>query len=164
MNRKPLAKTVKALILSAQNNSCIYCGVEFILLTPSFDHFIPWAWHKTRRYDNYVASCQMCNNIKSDKLFESVQHASDYIRDVRVNRGLPVYKEPGVPVLDNLCKVCGLAIPFNSQVRPRLYFGRRCAAQQQRVLARERRQKRVLSHPSASDSLPKVIGNGNGHL
>lgn len=83
---------LQADILIAQNDLCIYCGLEFGSLVirkgnewnwleVNWDHFIPYAYCLSNRDENWVASCQLCNAYKSDFVFRNFDEVRVYITE-----------------------------------------------------------------------------------
>jgi 5-methylcytosine-specific restriction endonuclease McrA len=80
-----------------QKDRCIYCQRQFgdtnvrrgvsITLRLTWDHFIPYAYTMTHTDDNWVASCQICNAIKHDKMYPSVEYARVRIHERRMSKG-----------------------------------------------------------------------------
>lgn len=74
-------------ILEQQHNRCIYCkrtfgtmwmrGNKFGFLQLNWDHFQPFSY--TQKNFTFVAACQICNGIKSSKMFEDIPEAREYI-------------------------------------------------------------------------------------
>lgn len=70
-----------------ENRSCVYCGC----LSSCEEHFLPYSWNAgTRRrgserggvhsyLGNLVPSCSECNGIKSDKVFDTLDDAREYV-------------------------------------------------------------------------------------
>jgi 5-methylcytosine-specific restriction endonuclease McrA len=56
---------------------CIYCKENE---AETLDHFIPIAKGGQHKEQNLVPSCQVCNSIKNDKLFLSLEKAVTYIQ------------------------------------------------------------------------------------
>ena len=88
--RKSVPFTDRAEILELQSYKCIYCGKEFgtsvwrkgklVILKICFDHFVPFSFSFDNHKYNYLASCQICNSIKNDKMFDTIDEAREYIR------------------------------------------------------------------------------------
>lgn len=94
LRKKPPAE-VKAAILEAQEDRCIYCERRFgswvrrrgapqrvglaIRLCVTWDHFVPFSFVRSNPDENFVAACQVCNGIKRDRLFGTVDEARVYI-------------------------------------------------------------------------------------
>lgn len=84
----PLYK--KQAILNHQNNRCCYCGHQLgyyyvrhgkvIKSTTHFDHLIPFAYSQNNNKENFVASCNVCNSIKSSKMFDNIAELTQYIK------------------------------------------------------------------------------------
>src|SRR5438552_13893451 len=78
----------KREILEAQENKCLYCGVEFDTwqmvygqcekVKLHWDHRIPFDFLQANR--DFVAACSRCNLIKSDKLYGTLAEIREYIR------------------------------------------------------------------------------------
>jgi 5-methylcytosine-specific restriction endonuclease McrA len=83
--RRELNKPEQSAILQAQHYRCFYCDQDFgsthlrhdkpIKLTIHWDHQLPYAYSGDSRPTNYVAACQVCNHIKSDRIFVSEEDA-----------------------------------------------------------------------------------------
>lgn len=91
--RSRIPTKIKKQILEEQNNKCIYCGIELGesawvrgKLRRSkihFDHFVSWNYSQDNSKYNLVASCDLCNLIKSDLYFVDVVSARQYILSKR---------------------------------------------------------------------------------
>lgn len=72
-----------------QDNRCLYCDALFgsfifrkkrhTRVMVRWDHFVPFSYCADNSDTNFVAACQICNGIKSDKMFQTVQEARNYI-------------------------------------------------------------------------------------
>jgi hypothetical protein len=92
--RPYISKELRARILTDQNARCIYCGLRLIMAIHkrhdivitklNWDHLVPVSY---RRNYNIVASCHICNQIKSDKIFDTLEDARKYIIHKRVKKG-----------------------------------------------------------------------------
>lgn len=79
----------KLAILSFQENRCAYCEVHFgtwvrrngkpIKLAVRWDHVVPWCFNANNADENFVAACQICNGIKADLIFDTIEAARVYI-------------------------------------------------------------------------------------
>ena len=65
----------KQQVLKRFDDTCVYCFKEAACV----DHIIPWSYKHDDSPDNLVASCQLCNCIASNKVFESFGAKWDYI-------------------------------------------------------------------------------------
>jgi 5-methylcytosine-specific restriction endonuclease McrA len=80
--RKTLPYRLKKQILTSQGNRCLYCNINFnvpvyrngkqVRRSISFDHFVPIAYAFNNNRPNVVAACSICNSMKSDLLFETL--------------------------------------------------------------------------------------------
>ena len=99
---------VRRQVLEDQEHACFYCGILFgdyywsekagkvVRANACFDHFIPWVYCRSSTAENVVASCQICNGIKSSKVFDDKEQAVRYVRDRRQTRGYEPYYDQGV--------------------------------------------------------------------
>lgn len=95
--RKTPAKAEKDKIVNQQGNGCFYCGVTFgsirfrrglpFIVKIQWDHKLPFAYSQNNRTENFVASCHVCNGIKSDHLFQTVEEAQVYLANKRRSKG-----------------------------------------------------------------------------
>ena len=95
--RKPSPKEC-AEVIDLQENRCIYCDMQFggyalrdgraIRLKVVFDHFVPYSYTQNNYLYNFVASCHICNGIKNDKCFHSLDEAKIYINGRRSAKGI----------------------------------------------------------------------------
>ena len=95
--RKTPPAAEKRRILEEQENKCFYCDVEFdslrwrngraIRIKLHWDHKLPYAYSQNNHTSNFVAACHVCNGIKSDKVFQTVEEAQIYLQDKRKAKG-----------------------------------------------------------------------------
>jgi len=90
---------VKKEILESQEHKCIYCNCnlsghiwdtrnsKFIKVKIHYDHFVSWNYSQDSHPSNLVASCHICNLIKSDKYFKDIISARDFILNTRIKKG-----------------------------------------------------------------------------
>ena len=88
-------------ILVKQRGKCFYCRGNFgdwyehkgrpMLLKPVWDHLLPWCYSGNNEAGNFVASCRVCNGLKSGKVFDSIYEAKIYVQAQRVRKGYPVF-------------------------------------------------------------------------
>lgn len=95
-----IKESVRKEIISSQDGRCLYClyklGIVIenektfkkIRLKIHIDHFIPWS-HLQTNNGEMIASCQICNGIKSNLMFDSIDSARVDIRNKREQRGWP---------------------------------------------------------------------------
>ena len=73
-------------------------GVRIIgYLTPTLDHIVPRAFGGLSNESNLVASCQICNALKQDKVFTSYTRLILYLEDAWKRKGYsckPVLRIP----------------------------------------------------------------------
>jgi len=96
LRKLPPIMARRAQILS-QRNKCLYCrwpldgsvlrNGKRIRLKVHWDHRIPFSYGQNNAAGNFVAACQICNGIKSDKFFEDLDDAKTYIMIVREKKG-----------------------------------------------------------------------------
>lgn len=97
--RKLLSRNDRDEILRIQENRCLYCDVRFgdfvkspyrlgyIVARLHWDHLDPYVKTLDNRSSNFVASCSICNRIKSDLVFENIEDVRAYIQYNRSKRG-----------------------------------------------------------------------------
>ena len=87
VRKQPSAKEKRRLI-SEQDNRCFYCGmmfgscytrdgINFLTTKIHYDHLVPFAYSQTN--EHFVASCNICNMIKRDKMFDRLEDLVHYI-------------------------------------------------------------------------------------
>ena len=84
-------------ILDLQNHCCIYCESPFgfirykktrpFKLRLEWDHQVPFAFSQDNSTSNYVAACHVCNSLKSNKCFQTVNEAAAYLSAARHAKG-----------------------------------------------------------------------------
>lgn len=85
--------------LDRQGNRCFYCLIYFGCLVEwrgrsvkaktHWDHFVPYSYIQSNPDENFLASCQICNQIKSSKVFSTVEEVRSYVaiqKDLRKNK------------------------------------------------------------------------------
>lgn len=87
--RTSLSRSKQKEIKEKQFNKCIYCGVYFgtpylyknkIRRTKiNYDHLLPFSFLQDNPDDNWVDSCNICNGIKSNIIFDSMQDVIHHI-------------------------------------------------------------------------------------
>lgn len=95
--RKSLSQKRKKEILKKQDNKCLYCDLPFgtpylrknvfCLTRVNWDHLVPFSYTQTSGKTDFVASCNICNLIKSDKMFKTVEDARRHIQQRRIEKG-----------------------------------------------------------------------------
>jgi hypothetical protein len=88
--RVQLSPRNKRKILSFQGHQCVYCGCRIGCkgVAVEFDHFVSYAFTGDNGPLNMVASCRECNQMKSSRLFSSIEEARVYILNEREKRGM----------------------------------------------------------------------------
>ncbi len=109
--RKQPSRDFKEAQLKHQDNRCLYCGLRFgeataklsggslTILAVAWDHVIPFAWCGNNMDRNFVAACQICNGLKSSKIFDSIEEIREYILKKREAKGWWDYR--GMPDMQN---------------------------------------------------------------
>ena len=97
--RSHIPLKLKQEILLKQESRCIYCekklegfywsnsSSKFVRLRIHFDHFVSWKYSRDNHKNNLYASCNICNQIKSDKYFYDLISAKEYINAKRKEKG-----------------------------------------------------------------------------
>ncbi len=80
-----------------QEHMCAYCTLPFgtvvqyrgeTVQTATGDHFVPWSYSERTEEQNLVVCCQVCNGIKADRIYDSLEHARRDILITRMNKGI----------------------------------------------------------------------------
>lgn len=87
--RNRIKAATKRRIIEQQKNRCFWCGTNlngyYILrgrmnkTRTHFDHVVPFVYQQNDSEENLVASCNICNGIKSCLVFESNEACRHYI-------------------------------------------------------------------------------------
>lgn len=90
------------LIAAETGFACAYCQIIFgsvvrrpgnepIIIRMQVDHFRPVSWTgRESDRENCVASCQICNGLKQDSLFDSIINARRHLDRLWVKNGYVV--------------------------------------------------------------------------
>ena len=83
----------KRTILELQGNRCLYCDRLFgsavankgklVVLHVNWDHFVPYSYSQNNYAYNFVAACQICNGIKSNLMFKTLEEAKIHVQTIR---------------------------------------------------------------------------------
>jgi 5-methylcytosine-specific restriction endonuclease McrA len=94
--RKP-SPLIQRKILEDQDYCCLYCDVNVygytykkerpVKVRLNWDHMVPYIYSGNNKEDNFAAACHVCNGIKSDMMFETIDDARLYILTVRRKKG-----------------------------------------------------------------------------
>lgn len=78
-------------ILHRQHDLCAYCNRRFgstqwykgkqIVLRVNFDHVLPLEFSLNNSLGNFVAACHICNNWKSDHVFNYLEEIQVYVTE-----------------------------------------------------------------------------------
>jgi hypothetical protein len=87
----------KRRALRLQGGRCLYCQLPIgtrvrrhsqpVALVANWDHFVPFAYLAQNPDANWVLSCQVCNGIKSSRIFQTVEAARAVILPRRIVKG-----------------------------------------------------------------------------
>jgi hypothetical protein len=96
-HRKTPPKAEKDRILEEQEDRCFYCGVRLestrfrkgkpIIIKVNWDHQLPYTFSQNNATSNFVAACHVCNGIKSNRLFKTIEEAQVYLAGKRKQKG-----------------------------------------------------------------------------
>lgn len=94
LERQRVPKAKRDAILLEQGGRCIYCGLPFgctiyrddrtVVLRLNWEHIVPWSYDGNK---DVVAACHVCNGIKHDLFFRTIEEATVHIRDRRAQLG-----------------------------------------------------------------------------
>lgn len=78
--------------LLIQHGRCFWCSIDLNKvkfywdkkrklqqLRAVGDHLVPYSYTNTTRKDNLVVTCNVCNSLKSSKIFDSIEETKKYI-------------------------------------------------------------------------------------
>lgn len=114
--RKTPSRVEGENIIKVQGNRCLYCGLKFgtlmyrkktnkiFVLRLNWDHLVPYAYSRDNKA-NFVAACHVCNNIKSNKVFNTVEDVFHYVRYHRKKKG---YQSLGEEIDSKLFNLGGI--------------------------------------------------------
>jgi len=97
IRKYPSVKIMQDLIRD-QKDTCLYCENGFnsfymknnkiMKVKRNYDHVVPFSYLQESPDKNWILSCNVCNSIKSNKMFKTIQDTKDYIRYEREKRGI----------------------------------------------------------------------------
>jgi len=103
--RSTPSATVKKHILAVQGNACLYCDLPLnsvvyrkhkaIKLRVNWDHVLPFSYSQDSGDVNFAATCHICNGIKSNKIFKTLEEARALIQKSRDKKGYSVESNDG---------------------------------------------------------------------
>jgi len=92
-----LSAKVKKEILQQQDYRCAYCWKPFgdyvkrkgrmVKLVVHFDHQIPFSYVRETKAHNILAACHVCNGLKSDHIFQTLDDVRIFLIDRRAEKG-----------------------------------------------------------------------------
>jgi hypothetical protein len=84
-------------LVNRQNKICFWCKVEFdkdeyrhgklVNKTIHIEHIEPFIYSFDNSPDNFVASCSICNSLKSCLMFQTIHECREYIKTQRALKG-----------------------------------------------------------------------------
>lgn len=93
IDARRLTSAQRQRILQRDNGLCVYCTED----ADEVDHVIPWSFKHDDRDENLVAACWLCNQIASNKLFDTIQEKKNHIlrrkRNILKNTIIPIWTE-----------------------------------------------------------------------
>ena len=100
-NRHGFHSHKREKVLKEYGYVCVYCGETATCV----DHIQPYCWSHNNDYENLVASCDDCNKIAGDKIFDNFQQKREYIQDIL---NMTKWKTKRL-LRRSLCTECGAA-------------------------------------------------------
>lgn len=101
--RKLLSPRIKDEINAEYEHRCAYCCLKLgsvvkrkarlIVLDANYDHFVPFSYGESNYRFNYVLSCNVCNELKSTDIYDSIQDVTNGIAKAR-EKYLLVWETP----------------------------------------------------------------------
>lgn len=98
MKRYLPTKNLREAYLLLQNHQCYYCGKSIDINNMAMDHILPYSLYDFVYKDknNFIASCGLCNRIKSNKDFDSFDDIRTHIHKCLKKRKQPIYDYKGL--------------------------------------------------------------------
>lgn len=104
-----------------QEFRCFYCDLAFgeivhkrkrnMILRVEWDHQVPYAYSQNNKDDNFVAACQICNRIKKDFCFDTIEEAKSYVSEKRAEKGYVLGMREEVSEEPPLAKILSQGMP-----------------------------------------------------
>lgn len=101
------SKKEQDLLYVLQNSRCLYCDRKIgtmyecngkVMFTrEAWDHYIPFSFSFDNRKTNFVLSCHICNGIKSNKMFDTLEEVKNYVEYRRKKKGYTYYEDEVLP-------------------------------------------------------------------
>lgn len=95
--RKHFTPEYRAALVDSQNGLCFWCGIRFdkqewrrgrqAKKTINVEHVEPFVFASNESNQNIVASCSICNSIKSSLIFQDIHEARTQIQLRRTTKG-----------------------------------------------------------------------------
>ncbi len=95
--RKTPPKAEKEKILREQGFRCFYCDVllnsiryrngKALHILINWDHQLPFVFSQNNACSNFVAACNICNGLKSNRVFRTIEEAQIYLANKRRQKG-----------------------------------------------------------------------------
>lgn len=117
-------KSEQARILDSQDGACFYCFAQFgsyrtinkklQLVRIQWDHIVPFSYNGNNA--EFVAACSLCNSIKSNLQFSSLEEARTHIQLKVYEKTIPAKERvpqlpEGISAEASLVKVLYQALP-----------------------------------------------------
>lgn len=107
--RREPGNKIKQKILILQNDKCFYCNKPFGTMYERngkinftklrWDHKVPFSYTQNNETDNWAAACNICNGIKSNKMFSTIEEVIEYVEERRKKKGYVFYEDTEKKVL-----------------------------------------------------------------
>lgn len=88
--RVALPAYTKEKLLMLYDYSCAYCCKSYgaivlyknepTMVTLSWDHAVPFSFSYDNRPTNYLPACQICNAVKGNKMFNTIEEVQEYVQ------------------------------------------------------------------------------------
>jgi hypothetical protein len=99
--RRQPSRAQKDACIALQGNVCMYCGLSIgslvmrngrsVKLRPEWDHVEPYSYLRQNPSTNWALACHVCNGIKSDLRFESLDDMRAFIIRQRERKGYETF-------------------------------------------------------------------------
>ena len=110
--RKTVCPSDKQRLIESQQGRCYYCerkfGYYFVRnnnvrrSTIQIDHYVPFSFNQSNNKENYVASCSLCNSLKSNMVFPNIYDLRRHIYAATKKKGIEICELPNLQERDDI--------------------------------------------------------------
>jgi len=96
--REKYSVEIRERLLKKQENVCFWCGINIpgwvlkygkpVLMRGHIDHKEPFSYRKREDEDNLCMACNICNQMKHSKFFDTEENCREWLRAKWANKEL----------------------------------------------------------------------------